>query len=77
VDSPWAASVDATRFAATFAPLREFAPSWIFSTHLPPAPGLTDRLLENLLAAPDGTPFVGPDQAALEAMLRGFEPVPA
>jgi len=28
-----------------------------------------DRLTASLLAAPDATPFLGPDQAALEAML--------
>jgi len=27
-----------------------------------------------LLAAPDTDPFVGPDQVALQAMLREFEP---
>jgi glyoxylase-like metal-dependent hydrolase (beta-lactamase superfamily II) len=77
VDSPWVHDTDRTRFAAGFGPVREFAPSFVFSTHLPPAAGLTDRLLDNAAAAADGPRFVGPDQAALQAMLQGFEPVPA
>jgi hypothetical protein len=33
------------------------------------------RLLDTLLEAPSADVFTGPDQAALEAMLREFEPV--
>jgi hypothetical protein len=32
-------------------------------------------LLDTLLEAPSADVFTGPDQAALEAMLREFEPV--
>jgi glyoxylase-like metal-dependent hydrolase (beta-lactamase superfamily II) len=74
VDSPWVHAVDPARFAATVAPLREFAPSAVFSTHLPPVTADTTHLFDMLLAAPDAGPFVGPDQVALEAMLREFEP---
>jgi hypothetical protein len=31
-------------------------------------------LFATLLDAPQATPFIGPDQAALEAMLRNFQP---
>jgi Metallo-beta-lactamase superfamily len=74
VDSPWVHRVDPARFAASCEPLRAFAPTTIFSSHLPPAKDVGDRLLETLLAAPNSPEFVGPDQAALEAMLQGFEP---
>jgi glyoxylase-like metal-dependent hydrolase (beta-lactamase superfamily II) len=77
VDSPWVHGVDRDRFATSFAPLLEFDPSCVLSTHLPPAAGLTGGLLDTALAAPDAAPFVGPDQAALEALLRQFEPAPA
>jgi glyoxylase-like metal-dependent hydrolase (beta-lactamase superfamily II) len=74
VDSPWVQQVDRAKFAASFAPLREFDPSWVFSVHLPPARERTPQLMETALTAPDVPEFVGPDQAALEAMLATFEP---
>jgi hypothetical protein len=61
-------------FAKSLIQLREFDPSWVFSTHLPPASGGADTLLANVLDAPNAEPLVGPDQAALETMLREFEP---
>jgi hypothetical protein len=43
----------------------------VLSSHLPPAPGqMTERLLASLAAAPTAQPFVGPNQAALEEMLK-------
>lgn len=74
VDSPWVHNVDSARFRASIDPIRTLDPSTIFSTHLPPARGLNRSLLEMLHQAPDSPPFVGPDQAALEAMLAQFEP---
>lgn len=74
VDSSWVHAVDPVKYAASFGPLREFAPSAILSTHLPPVTSDTARLFATLLDAPDADPFTGPDQAALEAMLRTFEP---
>jgi hypothetical protein len=73
VDSPWVSRVDPVKFAASFVPLREFNPSWVLSTHLPPASELAP-MIDTLLTAPDAPEFIGPDQAALEAMLRQFEP---
>jgi hypothetical protein len=74
VDSPWVHAVDPAKFAASFAPLRDFGPTTILSTHLPPVTGDGAALFAALLDAPHATPFTGPDQAALEAMLRQFEP---
>jgi hypothetical protein len=75
VDSPWVHSVDPAKYAASFAPLRRFDPSWIFSVHLPPARDNGAALMDTLLEAPGAPQFVGPDQEALEAMLATFEPV--
>jgi glyoxylase-like metal-dependent hydrolase (beta-lactamase superfamily II) len=74
VDSPWVHIVDAEKFNRTLDPLREFDPSAIFSTHLPPAIGRAPAFLETVSRAPSAPPFVGPDQAALEELLRQFEP---
>lgn len=75
VDSPWASTADPVRFETTITPIADFAPSTLLSTHLPPALGRTDELLATVRAAPGLDPFVGPDQLALEAILRQFEPV--
>jgi Metallo-beta-lactamase superfamily len=74
VDSPWVHAVDPAKFAASFAPLRDFGPTTILSTHLPPVTGDGAALFAALLDAPHAAPFTGPDQAALEAMLRQFQP---
>jgi hypothetical protein len=74
VDSPWVHAVDPAKYAASFQPLRDFGPSAILSTHLPPVTGNTAAHLTTLLDAPHANPFTGPDQAALEAILREFEP---
>jgi uncharacterized protein (TIGR03083 family) len=74
VDSPWVHTVDPVKFAASFASLRDFgrlpssAPTCRRSS--PTAP----TLIATLLGAPQATPFTGPDQAALEAMLGQFQP---
>jgi hypothetical protein len=74
VDSPWVHAVDPAKFAASLAPLRDFAPCAIYSTHLPPLTGDSAAVYDTLLGASQASPFTGPDQAALEAMLRQFEP---
>jgi hypothetical protein len=75
VDSPWVHAVDPVKFAASFDVLRRFDPSAILSTHLPPVTDNNDAMFATLLGAPQATPFIGPDQAALEAMLGNFQPV--
>jgi flavorubredoxin len=73
VDSPWLHSVDRDLFAASLQGVREARPTMILSSHLPAAPGdMTERLLATLAAAPSASPFVGPDQAGLEQLLRGM-----
>ena len=74
IDSPWVHNVDPAKFRATVDPLRAMGASAVFSTHLPPVPQPDDRLYETVLLAPHTNPFVGPDQAALEALLATFEP---
>jgi glyoxylase-like metal-dependent hydrolase (beta-lactamase superfamily II) len=74
VDSPWVHEVRPEAFRATIDPIQDLDPTTIFSTHLPPARGLNRSLLDMLHEAPDSPPFVGPDQAVLEAMLATFEP---
>jgi hypothetical protein len=44
-------------------------PELILSAHLPPARAMTTWMLESLAAAPDAPAFVGPNQAALAALL--------
>lgn len=77
VDSPWVHVTDTDRYLATVQPIREMEPSVILSSHLPPALGRTQECLEMLAVAPHADSFVGPDQAALEEMLAGFEPAGA
>ena len=70
IDSPWLHKVDKTMFASELDSIRQIEPSMVLSSHLPAASGnMMERLLASLEAAPGATPFVGPDQAALEQML--------
>jgi flavorubredoxin len=70
LDAPWLHKVDEAAFAKELNGIRDLEPALVLSSHLPAAPGsMTQRLLASLAAAPTATPFVGPDQAALEAEL--------
>jgi hypothetical protein len=69
IDAPWLHSVDPRVFGSALDSIRQMDPKVVFSSHLPPARGMNEHLLKTLAAAPAATPFVGPDQAALEAML--------
>jgi glyoxylase-like metal-dependent hydrolase (beta-lactamase superfamily II) len=69
VDSPWLQRVDRAAFDRSLEDIRELSPRHILSSHLPPATDLTDELLGHLAHAPDANPWVGPNQAALEAIL--------
>ena len=71
VDSPWLHKVDRDALAGELEGIRKMAPTIILSSHLPVAPGhMTERLLGALAAAPGAQPFVGPNQAAFEEMLK-------
>lgn len=73
VDSPWLHAVDPAVFAASLDGIRRLHPDHVLSSHLPAASGDTlDRLLRSLETVPTASPFVGPDQAALEQMLAGM-----
>jgi flavorubredoxin len=73
VDSPWLHKVDEAALAKDLDAIRAMKPAMVLSSHLPAASGdMTDRLLASLAAAPRAQPFVGPDQAALEQMLKGM-----
>lgn len=67
--SPWVTLVDQGKFDQTLEPIQEFQPRTILSAHGPVAHERTPALLEAMSAIPSAEPFVGPDQAALEAML--------
>jgi flavorubredoxin len=70
VDSPWLHAVDPPTFDASLDEIRRLHPDHVLSSHLPAASGGTlDRLLRSLGTVPAASPFVGPDQAALEQMM--------
>lgn len=77
IDSPWVHSVDRGAFGRALDRVREIEPTMVCSSHLPPAPGaMLDLFVESLAMVPAADPFVGPDHAALEAMLAGMAPGP-
>jgi len=69
IDSPWLSATEPTVLDASLTTIRDLAPPIVLSTHLPPAFGMTDVLLEIVRAARSAPPWVGPDQAAFTAML--------
>jgi len=73
-DSPWVHKIAPSDFNQALNGIRQIAPKMIFSAHLPPARGKTEQFLELLAAVPTSTPFVAPNQMALEqiqAQMRG------
>jgi flavorubredoxin len=77
VDAPWLHTVDRILFARNLDQIRKLSPKLICSAHLPIAQDMIEELLENLRAAPEAQPFVGPDQQAIEAMfaeMTGAQP---
>jgi glyoxylase-like metal-dependent hydrolase (beta-lactamase superfamily II) len=77
VDSPWVHHVDPDRFLETVRSMPLMDAEAVFSTHLPPATGLSAQFEAMLAQAPGTDPFVGPDQQALQELLASFEPVAA
>lgn len=70
VDAPWLHKVDRGTFATELKKIGQMEPKVVLSSHLPAADGrMTQRLLDTLALAPQAQPFVGPDQAGLQAML--------
>jgi glyoxylase-like metal-dependent hydrolase (beta-lactamase superfamily II) len=72
-DSPWIHLVESGKFSKELDKIRRIDPKRIFSAHLPPAFGKTEQLLEILENLPVSTPFVTPDQTALEQILAHFK----
>jgi flavorubredoxin len=71
IDSPWLHKVDEAKFAKELDDIRKLNPEMILSSHLPAAGrDQTERMLASLAAAPKREPFVGPNQAGLEVMLK-------
>jgi flavorubredoxin len=78
IDSPWVHRVDRDAFGHALDQVRQIEPTMVCSSHLPPAPGaMLDVFVDSLAKVPAAEPFVGPDHAALEAMLAGMVTAPA
>lgn len=56
IDAPWLSRLDAPTFARSLELYRRLAPNAVLSSHLPPAPGMLDRLLDLLELARGATP---------------------
>jgi flavorubredoxin len=68
-DSPWVHMVKIGEFNQALDKIRKIGPKMILSSHLPLARGRTEQFLEWLAKVPSATPFVSPDQTALEQIL--------
>jgi len=68
-DNPWVHMVEPSVFSQTLDSIRQMAPKMILSAHLPLAQGKTEQLLKLLASVPASTPFVAPNQTALEQLL--------
>ena len=71
-DNPWVHIVEPSLFSQALDRVRQLSPKIILSAHLPPALGKTRHLLELLATVPTSTPFVAPNQTALEQILAGM-----
>lgn len=69
IDAPWVTHTDRSHFDGELAAIRGLRARRVLSSHLPPAEGLVDRLVDNLARVPGSQPWVGPDQAALDQLL--------
>ena len=69
VDQPWVHLVDEGKFAKLLDSVRQMAPKSILGCHLPPAYDKNEEFLKMMAALPASEPFVGPNQADLEAMM--------
>lgn len=77
VDSPWVQYATGPDDLRSIEALQSLDAQRILSSHLPPASADHARLFDMAASAAGIAPFVGPDQDALEAMLRSFEPTGA
>lgn len=77
VDAPWIHETERERLESRLQDIVDLDPAWILSAHLPPARRMAQVLCRNLVKAPDAAPYVGPDQAAFEELLRESAAPPA
>jgi glyoxylase-like metal-dependent hydrolase (beta-lactamase superfamily II) len=70
IDSPWVTHTDRGHFAGMLDEVRRLRAERVLSSHLPPASGITERLVNALATVPGRTPWTGPDQGALETVLH-------
>jgi flavorubredoxin len=68
-DSPWVHLIEPRKFTQALNNIRQIDPEMIFSAHLPIAKGKTAQFLKLLEKLPSATPFVTPDQKALEKLM--------
>ena len=68
-DSPWVHIVDPRAFRQALDRIRQFTPKMILSAHLPMAQGKTEQFLALFEKVSTSTPFVAPNQMALEQIL--------
>jgi glyoxylase-like metal-dependent hydrolase (beta-lactamase superfamily II) len=76
-DSPWISLVDKEKYRRQLEGIRTMAPDLVLSSHLPPARGITDRLVGVLEMLPDAPPFAEPDSymfAQIATALVGSSP---
>lgn len=69
VDAPWIRDTEPASFRRALEELERLEPEIVLGAHLPPARRALHRLVRHLDAARHAEPFVGPNQAELEAML--------
>jgi flavorubredoxin len=70
IDTPWVHKIDRNALAREIDEIRQLRPSMICSGHLPTARACdVARVLDTVLEAPAGRPFVGHDQEAMQALL--------
>lgn len=72
VDAPWLQMADRALLREALGRVRDLRPSVVLGSHLQPARDMTERLLLWLAEAAEAPRFVGPDQAALEAMMASM-----
>ncbi|MEX1253143.1 MAG: MBL fold metallo-hydrolase [Dehalococcoidia bacterium] len=66
---PWVTMADQHKFDEALKEVWDLKPTSILSSHLPPAHGRTDDLMKALSKVPALEPFIGPDQATVDAMM--------
>jgi glyoxylase-like metal-dependent hydrolase (beta-lactamase superfamily II) len=69
MDNPWIHMVDPNEFKKLLDRIRKINPKAIFSAHLPPSRGRTEKFLEWIGMVPSSTPAIAPNQEALEQMI--------